>query len=177
MIMTIQSIPKLLKPQTLAKDQQVLSSTIPLSVFPRLADHTATTEGNIEVSLQFSALDKRQVLVDMKLKGDIPLICQRCLESYEQPIESEVKLCPVHEEDEGEHLPAGLEPVLLEQGNLNVYSMIEDEILLSLPTIPCHPLSECPARDKVITDEQGTKNISNTTGQFAILANLKKNPS
>jgi uncharacterized protein len=177
MNMSIQSIPKLLKPQTLARDNQALVGTLPLSVFPRLAEHLASPEGDIHVDMKFSSHTKNQVSVDLRVNGDIPLICQRCLEPYLQPIAGEARLSPIHEEDEGENIPEGTDPVLLEQGNLNVYSMIEDEILLSLPTIPCHPLSECPARDKVITDEQEIKNRSITTGQFAILSNLKKNPS
>lgn len=175
--MSVQSIPKLLKPQTLAKDNQTLDGTIPLDAFARLVPSLASTEGEVKVSMRFSRLSKGHILLDLKVEGMFPLICQRCLEPYQQFIGNEVKLCPIHEDAQDEELPEGHEPVLLEQGNLNIYSMIEDEILLSLPTIPCHPFDECPAKDKVAEEGQEIKKDSNPPGQFAILANLKKHPS
>lgn len=173
MMMTPHAIPKLIKPKVLAKDGQTLTGALPLCLFPRLADHLASEHGEVQVSLIATPLTKAYTAVDLRITGCIPLICQRCLEAYEQSIDVFAKLCPIPEEDEAEDIPDDYEPVILEQGNLNIYSMIEDELLLSLPTIPCHPLEDCPAKDKVVQDGEDVKNHSHHLGDFAIIRNLK----
>lgn len=85
------------------------------------------------------------------------LICQCCLESFEHPIHSQSRYRPVYTVEAARELNETDEPVLYENGNINVINMLEDEAMLALPTIP-----KCLACEKNKT--------TTSPSQFAILA-------
>lgn len=78
----------------------------------------------------------------------VSMICQRCLERMEIPLEAEFRYTP----DVKLVRQLGLEndfddAELNSFGEVLLYDIIEDELILSLPLIAKHPLEECPARE------------------------------
>ena len=74
-------------------------------------------------------------------------------------------------------LPAGFEPLLLDEGMLNPAQVIEDELLLALPPFPVKPGAE--AEPKTWDGERWTSAQPDAAEQrkdnpFAILRDLKK---
>lgn len=101
----------------------------------------------------------------LELDGTLTLCCQRCLEGVEYPLEVRSLLEFVDDEDEltQEEIEDDSRDFLLSQKELDVMALIEDEIILALPTAPCHESCAMPKAS------QGTANVS----PFSVLTGLK----
>jgi len=108
-----------------------------------------------------------------QLKTDLALICQRCLERYDIPVEVELKLNWVKSEQDAKKLPLRYEPLLVESIPLKLNDVIEDELLLALPIIAMHELDECNAA-KFVTNDKAAEIEKEKPNPFAVLAELKK---
>jgi uncharacterized protein len=109
----------------------------------------------------------------VSLEGTVPLICQRCLQAFEAPIAQRSELLLARNGTELQRLDAEAQEVLLAAAQLDAVTLVEDELLLSLPFAPRHPEGQCSAvaagsRDNPAQPAQAT------TSPFARLAALKK---
>ncbi len=75
----------------------------------------------------------------VRLRTRLRLECQRTLEPFEHPLRVDVRLGLIEHERDEAGLPAGYEPLLLENGTLQPAQVIEDELLLALPAFPVKP--------------------------------------
>ena len=84
-----------------------------------------------------------------KVKGDMQLICQRCLKPVDVMVESDRLLYLAASEAEAERLEAGLADdeieVMVVDQTLDLAGVVEDEVLLSLPLVPLHDRCFAPA--------------------------------
>lgn len=119
------------------------------AVLPRLADVLAA-EGEpgrlrwrLHGFLQPRTGQPPQAMLRLTVQGELPLVCQRCLQPSAQAIDEAVNFrlqrgdsVPTQEEldDPDEVLPI--------TGPLNVTELIEDQVLLALPIVPMHAV--CP---------------------------------
>ena len=87
------------------------------------------------------------------------------------PIKTELSLAFVEGLDEAEALPDHLDPELVENGLVLLRDMVEDELLLTLPHVPRHPLGACVSGEVKRPPERGGVLRENP---FSILAQLKK---
>ena len=110
-------------------------------------------------------------MLEVVLNGLCQLRCQRCLQGFSYPVKliSQLILVPVDEldqaavdEEERDSIPADT--------RLDVLSLIEEELLLSLPFAPKHPLGTC--RPAVEGDAAEEMDRTEDT-PFAVLAELK----
>lgn len=101
----------------------------------------------------------------LELDGTLTLCCQRCLEGVEYPLEVRSLLEFVDDEDEltQEEIEDDSRDFLLSQKELDVMALIEDEIILALPTAPCHESCAMPKAS------QGAAKVS----PFSVLTGLK----
>lgn len=100
------------------------------------------------------------------------MICQRCLNTVDLDVSSQFELGLVFDDDQARQLPRRLEPVELDQnGLLDLWSAIEDEVLLSLPAFPTHPEHECQLQQP--ESEESDTNIQQPN-PFDVLAQLKQ---
>lgn len=140
--------------------------SLPLSAFPRLKGLVLNPEAPVEFELRFGKEDRRRV-VRGKVKVRLRLICQRCLEPVEIPIEQPIALGIVETFAEGESLPEPLEPLVTEEHEeIPFTDIMEEEIILALPPFPKH--ERCGPEVKTAGEEalQGES-------PFAILRQLK----
>ena len=74
-----------------------------------------------------------------------PLECQRCLNQYEEVIQLTSQFVLLNEEEQVENFPLenDLEDALLNSHQFDLIELFEDEVLLSLPLIPKHPIEQC----------------------------------
>ncbi len=114
------------------------------------------------------------------MQGSLPLICQRCLTRMDFDVDSEFKLALVSGSDEAERLPVELDPFLMESDRIDLQEMIEDELLLSIPTSPMHLPELCVVDlDEINQADEQFSNMEEESGAeaeenpFAILAQLK----
>jgi len=83
-----------------------------------------------------------------RVHSRVQLICQRCLEAMEFELESTIKLAFVRSEFEMKRAEeAGYDAYQVEdREKVNIYTLLEDELLLAMPLIPMHEESGCGSR-------------------------------
>lgn len=142
----------------------------PLQWMPRVLDLLDAPEAERTIAFEVSAAKDRQgvIRLNVQVRGEVPMTCQRSLKRYMQPIEGGSVVAPVASEAEAERLPDDLEPKLVPDGRLKLVELVEDELLLALPLVPLDPESRPMATEA----EQPTPTES--AGPFAELARLKK---
>ncbi len=166
-------LPHEIDPFRLSETGAHLEGEIPLNQFKRLRLLLEVDSGKVAVMLHFDIDEFGVPLVVGQLKTDLALICQRCMGRMDYPIALEVKLNWVRSEQESANLPLQHEPFLVESTPLKLNDVIEDELLLALPTIAMHKLNECEAA-KYVTNDKAPEIENEKPNPFAILAGLKK---
>lgn len=82
---------------------------------------------------------QHNVTVELWVEAELPLICQRSLRPYLEPVKRHSLLAVVESVAEQELLPEHYEPVLVEHGRLALLDLVEDELLLGVPQVPRDP--------------------------------------
>ena len=136
--------PDWISPGRAAEGKRIFSGTIALSRMKRLADVLledsgvkANGEASFVAAFKYD-MDKR-VIIDLQVEAELPLLCQASLEVYEEQVQRHSELVVIDHEHEQEDVPDSYEPVLTEKGRLAIASIVEEELLLSLPQIPRKP--------------------------------------
>ncbi len=125
-----------------------LAGEFSLKELVRLHDVLASLDGALQWSLQGGHEAGRPVL-RLGVQGCLALVCQRCLGPCPFPLEVEAILPIARDEAElsrWEHDDPLLDGLVAEP-HLDVRDLIEDEVLLSLPAIPRHPVGVCGHAD------------------------------
>jgi DUF177 domain-containing protein len=125
--------------ESLAARRGALSGEIELAKLPRLAALLHSAAGSVRASLRPSQRGEGGLVVTLEYEATVELICQRCLEPFHYAIAERVDFVPT--ESSGA-VPAGCEPLELEEGRLKPASVIEDELIVSVPLVPKHPRVE-----------------------------------
>ncbi|MDX1380273.1 MAG: YceD family protein [Xanthomonadales bacterium] len=97
-------------------------------------------------SATFGHDSQGMVVIDLQVEARLPLLCQRSLEPYFEPVERHSVLTVVRSVAEQELVPEHYEPVLAEQGRLALQDLVEDELLLAVPQVPRNPESAAVRR-------------------------------
>ena len=142
---------------------------IRLYEFVRLQDYLSDSQGKLEYKVS-GTLDKNgKPKIQVTIKGTINLHCQRCLGGLAHVLDIQTAILLVENESELSRL-VGTESVdgILAASDTNVFALIEDEIILSLPISPRHREDECSASELTNSYSIGKKH------PFATLATLKK---
>ena len=167
-------LPEYIDPVQLAEKRGELKGQMPVSRLDRLADMLADNTGFVDVELYFSR-EGRLPKIQGQIVAELSLCCQNCLQAVIWPITHEVNLGIVKSIEQANRLPEDIEPLLLEQDTVPIKDIIEDELLLSLPTYPKHQY-DCLALYKGIKNTDVNKSVKGQeakTNPFSILANLK----
>lgn len=173
-------LPKSVDPYRLAEQNSVLEGIIPLSALARFRDSVSGVgEGAVcLVRLSFSRDSERRRIVSGALEARVNLECQRCMGPMDTTLTSEFSLGLVTSDEQAQQLPRELEPFLTEEFSADLWTMVEDELLLVLPPFPLHARSECPAREDLEAfepDDSATDSDEQLReNPFSVLADLKK---
>lgn len=138
---------------------------------PRLAAALVSDVGRCRYVAEFGRDTLGTGFVELQLEADLEMLCQRSLEPFVLPIRVCQRLGFITDEAQEAALPEGCEPVLLDdEASVRLAELIEDELLLALPSYPVKPESDVvelawPA--EVEAEPEPTPN------PFAALANLK----
>jgi len=131
--------PDWISPERAAEGKRVYSGTIPLSRMKRLAALLVDASGVATFSAAFKTDLDHRVIIDLQVEAALPLVCQASLERYDELVERRSELAVIAHDSEQFDLPDNYEPVLTENGRLAIAAIVEDELLLALPTIPRKP--------------------------------------
>lgn len=167
-------LPEYVDPYHLANNGESLEGTMDIRGMDRLQPLLQEQGAPIRVSLVFSLDDRRIPVISGRVRAQLPLLCQRCLETMIRDVDAEFSLAVVKSPAQAERLPANLEPLLLEDGNLSLRTLIEDELLLALPLVARHDPRECHVGAELEADA-GAPVEEEKKNPFAVLESLKKN--
>ena len=144
---------------------------VKLRQLPRLSQALANAEGDIGYRFDFGRDELGIAYLDLELAGELPLVCQRTLETFAWPLRLSQRLGLLRSEVEEAGLPAEYEPLLLIDGEIVPADVIQDEALLALPLIASSPGSEAHAE---WIDDDAEESQSVPDSPFAALAGLKQ---
>lgn len=145
-----------------ARNGKELSGVAPVAELSRLHDKLANLEGVVRYTLCGETEDDRAFL-SLALSGQVNVQCQRCLGDYSLPLELSARFLLLAAGDMDEYdTELDLECIEMAE-RLDVFALIEDEILLGLPFAAKHPEGVCKLDD-------GNSQRADTP--FAVLANM-----
>ena len=165
-------LPQTIEPIKLVDQRVDLAGYISLNRFDRLADTLLDTEGDLIAELNFEVDPQGVKFMVGKITADVSLQCQRCMQPTRFQVDSQVSWGLVFSEEAAKQLPRQYEPLILANPEVDLWAIIEDELMLSLPLVAYHPEDECEASGRYTSgDELTTAPVDNP---FAVLASLKK---
>lgn len=157
------TLPDLIDPLEFVDKRKRIHGTLSLSRMARLEGVILNPESEVRLDLIFTREDRHSV-IHGRIEATLILECQCCLDPMEWPVACELRLGIVSSLDESARLPDSLEPFLLTGDPMvSVSDLIEDELLLAIPSIPQH--SSC-----VSMPESARKS---SRSAFAVLAQLR----
>ncbi len=132
-------LPDFVDPWRLANLGKQLSGAVGLGELSRLAEALVSVEGESLFTLEFYRDEKKRARIKGNVEAELVLECQRCLEPVTLPVDAEVNLAVIEVAAEAELLPDECDPVMVEEGRIQLLDLIEDELLLAIPQVPMHP--------------------------------------
>lgn len=142
--------PARVTPRKLCNRNGSINSTISLGKLLRLSEYLDDNHGQAEVCLSFDRDETGYCVITGTLKADVSMPCQRCLEPTPVSLDSDLALKVAEDEDEARRIaensddPHGkLEIVTCEDGQLDLLAVVEDELIMSLPTVAVHDDEHC----------------------------------
>lgn len=127
-----------------ARTGQTLRGSLPLLGLARLKDSLADALGAVEFEVRGGHDARRRPILKLAIHGVLRLQCQRCLGAFEHPLQVLNTLLLV---TAGESAAGDLDEEDAEwieaSGELDVATLVEDEIILSLPYAPRHEAGSC----------------------------------
>ena len=130
--------------EALAGREATLSGEIELRQLTRLHDVLHSDSGSVQASLRLSRPASMSVTADLAFEASLELICQRCLEPMRHRVSESVSLVLLEDDSSRSEYDKTREAIVLDDGKLRPASVIEDELIVSLPIIPRHEgIDEC----------------------------------
>ncbi|MEE2764102.1 MAG: YceD family protein [Pseudomonadota bacterium] len=173
-------LPKSVDPYRLAEQNSTLEGEIPLGALSRFREAVLGVDEQAvcRVRLSFYQDAQRRRIVSGELEATVDLECQRCMGAMQTVLNSEFTLGLVTSDEQAQNLPKELEPFLTDDFSADLWSLVEDELLLVLPAFPLHERAECPAREDLEAYEPDGEPEQPDEPQrenpFSVLADLKK---
>ncbi len=173
--------PQRLDVRAFADSGETLSGTLALRSLDRLGE-LLHGEAAGEVRWQASGEIRQrlgapeEVWLDLRIDADVPMECQRCLDTVAIPVEIDRPFLFAADEKAAAELDAESdEDVLVLSRAFDLVGLIEDEVLLALPIVPRH--ETCPRPVPVSFEAEGdgaSEDEPVRPNPFAKLAALKK---
>ncbi|GGY70539.1 hypothetical protein GCM10011613_13790 [Cellvibrio zantedeschiae] len=170
---SLKPLPKQGDPRKFAQQGISLDGFVPVAALPRLVSAVQEAAGNIQVDLAFGISEEKKKVVTGHASAELVLVCQRCLENVTVPVESNISLGIAWDEEEAEKLPDYLDPWITGEGVADLYDMIEEEMLLSLPKVAYH---EKQCVDRQLFSSGKPVEVKKTKNPFQVLEQLKSSP-
>lgn len=186
--------PDLLNPWKAADGRRSFEGTMPLQRMRRLAPLLAPSESSggetadgvgeadsgapwnpVRFRADFAHDGQGYTTVELWVEAELPLVCQRSLRPYLEPVKRHTLLAVVERAEEQDVLPEHYEPVLVEEGRMALLEVVEDELLLAVPEVPRNPaVAEVELSTDTAPRKPGKGRAEPTRRPFAGLADLLK---
>ncbi len=161
-------------PHELARTRGSFTGEIPVNAFPRLSEIVLAGD-SARIDLAFRRDDEGRCRVEGFVRFAPTLECQRCLEPVERALEVVIDLCVVRSDEQADDVAGALDPFVLVDDHVSIVDLVEDDMLLALPSQICEAYDACPNRPELsypATEPAGLKQ-SPPGNPFGVLAGLK----
>ena len=161
--------PNLIDPEVFAAEKQNLQGSFLLEELDervRSHEYPADKQTKVSFTLQGGRDRLQRLFLDLTVKADMPLFCQRCIKPMPFELNESSRIVLFADEarlDEAMLSDEELEGMVISP-TLNVQELVEDQILMALPFSPRH--EDC--------DNVSLKHVNqDKPNPFAVLKNLK----
>ena len=122
----------------------MFGGTMPLNRMPRLGALLGEEQGSktAEFEARFAFDRQGLVTIDLTVRTDLQLVCQRSLKPYTEKVDRRSVLVVIENMNDQEEMPENYEPVLVEEKRLALVELVEEELLLAVPQVPRNPALE-----------------------------------
>ena len=120
------------------------SGEVRIGDLPRLADSVASSDGVVSYRVR-GGVEMGRPVIRLDVEAPVVLICYRCLEPFRQEMRLD-RVFPIARDEAQLEFWERDDPLLdalVADPELDVLTLVEDEILLSLPVAPRHAEGEC----------------------------------
>ena len=148
-----------------AREASLLQGELPIANLTRLLDLLVDSTGCLRYVVEGKLGSRNRPQLLLKLDGVLSVCCQRCLEGIDYPVVVRSVLEFVNDEEDltQEEIEDDSKDFLPAQKELDVVELIEDEIILGLPSAPRH--------DSCALPQAGQK--AEKVSPFSVLKGLK----
>lgn len=155
---TYSRLPKQLPVKKLGKEYKNLEGYVKIDSLARVndlfaSDDTKTGQAELLVKLSFAVKSNSIITVEGKINQEVMLSCQRCLSALSYDINADLKVVITNNVERQDIAHSDYEPVILNYTDmLDLYQIVEDELILSLPIVPKHDegSSQCVAQEEFL---------------------------
>jgi len=139
-----------------AREARSLQGELPIAGLARVLDLLVDSSGRLSYRIEGSMAVRNRPQLLLQLDGALSVCCQRCLEGIVYPVKVRSVLEFVNDEEEltQEEIEDDTRDFLPAQSELDVVALIEDELILDLPSAPRHETCALPDAG------QGTDRVS-----------------
>ncbi len=163
-----------------ARTKGEVGGTVALSAFERVAAECVDAGGLANVTWSASGQTRSgegslsAPWLHLQVQAALPLVCQRCLESVDIPVQIDQWFRFVPDEATAEQQDdAADEDLLVESPDFDLHALVEDELLLAMPLIAHH--ETCPTPPRLSAQDEGFDAAAEVSPPaFAALGRLRK---
>lgn len=142
---------------------------IDVAELSRLTELLASPQGEVEVSFEFSMSDYSIPMVSGQVKTSLQVECQRCL--LPLPVDLELEFSLLVDATDEQVRESSLDTLVNEDGVVDIFEVVEDEIILALPLVAMHENETCNEHWQAAQETQQPVIKENP---FSVLKDLKK---
>jgi uncharacterized protein len=165
----------------LCQQKGTINSTVSISKLQRFSEYLDDHDGQVKVSLHFDKDESGYRVVRGQVETTVSILCQRCLEPTEVGVASELTVTLADTEAEANKIAdrfSGpldkLEVIVCEEGELNLLTLVEDELIMSLPVVVAHEDKNCNTELNAIqADSDSVESVQGNIEGLDALEKLK----
>src|SRR5262245_13202290 len=131
----------------LAADNAVLETEIALADLERIRPLLRGDAGVARGRFRFHR-ESALAVAEGHVSAILTLTCQRCLEEMTLPVDADSRLAFVDSAEASAEEIGSRDPVVAQDGQVSLATLIEEELLLALPLVPMHRDSDCFVRSE-----------------------------
>ncbi len=143
---------------------------IPMERLPRVGEllRESSSADPVRVRFEFQRTPWGARSIRGRIAAELPVTCERCLQGMALEVDQPFELL-IDSRDEDEE--AGLEVIQTDDGWLDLFALVEEELILALPIIRRHDDVDC--NEYWRPSEQTAETEAERDNPFAALAALK----
>lgn len=141
--MLTEPLPTTLDVRKAAAREVTVSGVLRLSEMARLQGVLASDAGHVEATCAFGRDEENRRVATISVAANVEVRCQRCLDIMPLVVATENRLAIVADDEQARSVPSHMEPWVVEGEQGNLWTLVEDELILGIPIVSYHDSDEC----------------------------------